>query len=312
MHLQAHGADAEEVGLMSARSFLFAPGDSPKKMEKAYNSGADAVILDLEDSVAPSAKTDARELVAAFLREHAQGEGPELWVRINPLTGGQAEADLDSVAGAAPHGIILPKPDSAADVISLSQALDARERSADLPAGGIAILPIATETPASVFQLHTYAGSSGRLAGLTWGAEDLSSAIGAVSARDGNGELTSPYQIARALCLAGAAAAEVAPIETVYPDFRDLEGLERYVSNGRRDGFVGMMAIHPAQVEVINRGFTPSADEVDFARRVVELFAANPGAATLGLDGRMLDRPHLVQAERLLARLNGRADTVQR
>lgn len=297
---------------MSARSFLFAPGDSPKKMEKAYNSGADAVILDLEDSVAPSAKAEARELVAAFLRAHAHSEGVELWVRMNPLAGDQAEADLDGVVAAAPHGIVLPKPDSAADVVSLAQALDTREQEAGLPAGGIAILPIATETPASVFQLHTYAGSSPRLAGLTWGAEDLSSAIGAVSARDENGALTPPYQIARALCLAGAAAAEVGPIETVYPDFRDLEGLERYVSNGRRDGFVGMMAIHPAQVEVINRGFTPSDAEVDFARRVVELFAENPGAATLGLDGRMLDRPHLVQAERLLARLDGRTDKAER
>ncbi len=301
--MQAHGADAEEGGGMIARSYLFAPADSPAKMEKAYNSGADAIILDIEDSVAEANKADARKATADFIAGKSSGEGPQLWVRINPLSGVHAMQDLDGVVAARPFGVVLPKPDSAEDVRTLSAELERREVDAGLEAGGISILPIATETPMSVFQLHTYVGVGERLSGLTWGAEDLSSAIGAVSARDDAGELTAPYQVARALCLAGAAAAGVPAVETVYPAFRDLDGLKAYAGRGRRDGFVGMMAIHPAQVDAINEGFTPSAEEIDFARRVVELFAANPDAATLGLDGKMLDRPHLVQAERLLARV---------
>lgn len=303
MYVQADGADAEAVDLMLARSYLFAPGDTPAKMEKAYASDADAVILDLEDSVAEAGKADARKAVAEFLAAKADGTGPQLWVRINPLSGEHALADLDGVVAGGPFGIVLPKPDSSEAVKVLDAELLKREGGSGMEKGRISILPIATETPASVFQLHTYVGCSSRLAGLTWGAEDLSSAIGAVSARDQEGLLTAPYQIARALCLAGAAAAEVGAIETVYPAFRDLDGLKRYVADGRRDGFVGMMAIHPAQVQVINDGFTPTSDEIDFAKRVVELFEAHPGAATLGLDGRMLDRPHLVQAQRLLARV---------
>lgn len=288
---------------MTARSYLFAPADSPKKMEKAFSSGADAVILDLEDSVAEAAKADARLTVAEFIAAKAQAGGVELWVRINPLATEHARADVAAVVAAGPAGIVLPKPDSANDARMLAAMLRDEEKRAGLTDGAIRILPIATETPKSVFNLHTYAEDVERLAGLTWGAEDLSSAIGAVSARDDEGDLTAPYQVARALCLAGAAAAEVPAIETVYPDFRNLDGLSGYVARGRRDGFVGMMAIHPAQVEVINAGFTPTAEEIEFARKVVELFAANPDAATLGLDGKMLDRPHLVQAQRLLDRV---------
>ncbi len=289
---------------MIPRSYLFAPADSPAKMEKAYGSGADAIILDIEDSVSEANKAGAREAVAEFLQAKAGSDGPQLWVRINPLSGPHALLDLDGVVASRPFGIVLPKPDSVADMQELSEQLDRREADAGIENGAIAILPIATETPMSVFQLHTYADAGPRLMGLTWGAEDLSSAIGAISARDEAGELTAPYQLTRALCLAGAAAAGTAAVETVYPAFRDLDGLKAYVARGRRDGFVGMMAIHPAQVAVINEGFTPSEAEVEFARRVVQLFEANPDAATLGLDGKMLDRPHLVQAKRLLERVN--------
>lgn len=289
---------------MIPRSYLFAPADSPAKMEKAYRSGADAIILDIEDSVSEANKAGAREAVADFLQAKAGSDGPQLWVRINPLSGPHALLDLDGVVASRPFGIVLPKPDSVADMQELSEQLDRREDEAGIEKGAIAILPIATETPMSVFQLHTYVDAGPRLMGLTWGAEDLSSAIGAISARDEGGGLTAPYQLARALCLTGAAAAGTAAVETVYPAFRDLDGLKAYVARGRRDGFVGMMAIHPAQVAVINEGFTPSEAEVEFARRVVELFEANPDAATLGLDGKMLDRPHLVQAKRLLERVN--------
>lgn len=288
---------------MIPRSYLFAPADSAAKMEKACRSGADAVILDLEDSVSEANKPAARGAVAEFLAAKADWGGVQLWVRINPLSGPHAAADLDEIVCRGPFGIVLPKPDSADDVAWLDAELDRREGAVDPDQTRIAILPIATETPKSVFNLHTYADVSSRLFGMTWGAEDLSSAIGAVSARDEQGGLTEPYQIARALCLAGAAAAGVPAVETVFPAFRDIEGLRAYVARGRRDGFTGMMAIHPAQVEVINEGFTPSPEEVAFAEQVVKLFRANPGAATLALAGKMLDRPHLVQAERLLSRV---------
>ncbi len=294
---------------MIPRSWLFAPADSPAKMGKAFASGADAIILDIEDSVAEARKAEARLAVAEFLREKAGVAGPELWVRINPMSGPHAHADLAAVIDAKPAGVILPKPDSSADGVRLAVDLDRLESRAGLERGGIRILPIATETPMALFQLHTWGapvsdGSSlaRRLAGLSWGAEDLSSAVGAVTARDEAGELTDLYRIARSLCIAGAAAAGVPAIETVYPDFRDLAGLERYVARGRRDGFIGMMAIHPTQVAVINAGFTPGQAEIEFAQRVVDLFSANPDAATLAMDGKMLDRPHLVQAQRVLAR----------
>lgn len=282
---------------MAARSWLFVPGDAPAKMEKALGSGADALILDLEDSVALERKPEARAQVRSFL-ETRTGAGPELWVRINPLATELAEADLQAVVGGRPTGIVLPKPDSAHAVIELDRLLTREEPDA----GAVRILPIATETPLSVFNLHSYAGASPRLAGITWGAEDLSSAVGAETARDEGGGFTPLYALARSLCVAGAAAADVPAIETVYPDFKDLEGLAAYARRGRRDGFVGMMAIHPTQVAPINAAFTPSPAELDFARRVVELFEANPGAGTLALDGKMLDAPHLKQARRLLGR----------
>ncbi|HEY3696809.1 CoA ester lyase [Phenylobacterium sp.] len=287
------------------RSLLFAPGDSPSKMEKAAGSGADAVILDLEDSVAETNRPEARRLTAAFLQRRPRPRSPALWVRINPLNTPAALDDLVAVVAAAPDGVLLPKPDSAADVARLDHYLGALEAAAGLSGRPIAILPIATETPKSVFALGSYAGSSSRLAGLTWGAEDLPAAVGAATSRWADGGYTDLCRFARTVCLAGAAAAEVAPIETVYPAFRDLEGLRAYAVRGRQEGFTGMMAIHPAQVAVINEVFTPSGAELAHAQAVVDLFAANPGAGTLALDGKMLDAPHLKLARRLLAQAEG-------
>ncbi len=285
---------------MIARSWLFAPGDSPAKMAKASACGADAVILDLEDSVGAAAKPQAREDVAAFLRA-AGPAGPQLWVRVNPLATGLTIDDLRAVTLAGLAGIVLPKAEGVGHVLEVAAELGRLEAERGLQAGAIAILPLVTETPRALFALGDYADAGPRLAGLTWGAEDLSAAVGALSPRDEAGLLTSPYLLARNLCLFAAAAAGVTAIETVYPAYRDLEGLAAYAARGRRDGFTGMMAIHPAQVAVINAAFMPSAAEVERAARIVELFERNPGAGTLGLDGEMLDRPHLVQARHILA-----------
>jgi citrate lyase subunit beta/citryl-CoA lyase len=287
------------------RSLLFAPGDAPAKMEKAAASGADAVILDLEDSVAAANRPEARRLVAAFLGRRPRPRWPQMWVRINPLSTPDALEDLAAVVPAAPDGILLPKPDGAADVQRLDAYLSALEAAAGLQGAPIAILPIATETPKSVFALGSYAGSSPRLAGLTWGAEDLPAAIGAATSRWEDGSYTDLCRFARTVCLAGAAAADVPAIETVFPAFRDLDGLRAYAVRGRQEGFSGMMAIHPAQVPVINAVFTPSAEELAHARAVVALFEANPGAGTLALDGKMLDAPHLKLARRLLREAGG-------
>jgi citrate lyase subunit beta/citryl-CoA lyase len=276
---------------MKLRSLLFVPGDRPDRMAKALAAGADALILDLEDSVAPAAKPEARRAVAAFL---AANETSRLWVRVNPLDGGEAEKDLAAILPAHPHGIVLPKAEGGASVNELARRLAERGNATTR------ILAIATETPAAIFQLGSYGGAK-RLAGLTWGAEDLPTAIGAATSREEDGRYTPPYELARSLCLFGAAAAGVAPIETVYPAFRDLDGLAAYAARARRDGFRGMMAIHPAQVPVINAAFTPTSAELDHARAVVAAFDASPEAGALSLDGKMIDRPHLVQAKRLLS-----------
>lgn len=275
---------------MRLRSLLFVPGDRPDRMEKALKSGADVLILDLEDSVATTAKPEARRTVAAFL---AANEAARLWVRINPLDG-EADKDLQALLPAHPDGIVLPKSEGGSSVAELARRLAERGNAT------ARILAIATETPAAIFGLGTYGGHK-RLAGLTWGAEDLPAAVGAATSREEDGRFTAPYEIARALCLFGAAAAGVAPIETVYPAFRDLDGLAAFAGRARRDGFTGMMAIHPDQVAVINRAFTPSEAELSHARAVVAAFAAHPEAGALSLDGRMIDRPHLIQAQRLLA-----------
>ena len=280
---------------MRLRSLLFVPGDRPDRMEKALGAGADALILDLEDAVAPAAKPEARKAVAQFL---AANNAARLWVRVNPLDSPEFDKDLQAVLPSHPDGLVLPKAEGGASVAELSHRLAQRGNAT------AQILAIATETPAALFQLGTFGGLK-RLAGLTWGAEDLPAAIGAATSREEDGSFTAPYEIARALCLFGAAAAGVAPIETVYPAFRDLDGLAAYAGRARRDGFTGMLAIHPGQVPVINAAFTPTEAEVEQARRIVEAFAASPNAGALSLEGRMIDRPHLVQAQRILAAAEG-------
>ena len=283
---------------MRLRSLLFVPGDRPERFAKAVASGADAVILDLEDSVAPAAKAAARTAVAAYLRER-HGEAA-VCVRINPLDTGLCADDLAALAGLSPAAVVMPKAEGAESV----RALDRR-----LAALGIAapILPIATETPAAIFQLGSYAGAGVRLAGLTWGAEDLPAAIGAAAAREADGRYTAPYELVRSLTLFAAHAAAVPAIETVYPALRDLAGLADYARRGARDGFTGMMAIHPTQVAIINAAFTPDADQIAQARRIVAAFAAAPDAGALQVDGRMVDAPHLKQARLLLDRAGARA-----
>ena len=277
------------------RSYLFVPADSERKMKKASDVGADALILDLEDSVAPDSRPAARDLSRDYLVDRER-----VWVRINPIASEDATADLEAIMPSAPAGIVLPKSRGADDVIRLAAMLDSLERTHGIEAGRTCILPICTETPDALFTLGSYAGCSPRLAAMSWGAEDLSAAVGASAKRNDSGDWLPPYELARSLCLFGAAAAEVAAIDTVYTDFRDEKGLADYAANARRDGFSGMLAIHPEQVDVINRAFVPTTAELERATRIVALFAENPGAGTLGMDGEMIDRPHLVQAERIL------------
>ena len=277
------------------RSYLFVPADSERKMAKAIDTGADAVILDLEDSVSAGARPAARDAAREFLAGKQN-----LWVRINPIDTEDAIADLEAVMPSAPAGIVLPKPRSAADAVLLAARLDALEAAHDLLAGQTGIISICTEQPEALFSLHGYVAATPRLTGLSWGAEDLSAAVGATSNRARDGSWLPPYELARSLCLFAAAAAEVAAIDTVYTDFRDDEGLARYAGKARRDGFSGMLAIHPGQVEIINQAFAPTEAELEWATRVVVAFEENPGAGTIGLDGRMIDRPHLVQAERIV------------
>ena len=284
---------------MTLRSLLFTPGDSLKKIEKGAAGPADALILDLEDSVAEANRPDARRLVHDFLAAHRERTRQQLWVRINPLDTPDARLDLAAVIAGRPDGIVLPKVHSSTDVTTLSHYLDALEPAFDVPVGSVRILPVATETAQAIFALGTYAGASPRLLALTWGAEDLAAAIGASANRDASGRLEFTYQMARSLCLVGAAAADVAAIETIFPDFRNHVGLQAYANVARRDGFRGMMAIHPGQVEIINNAFTPSDDEIAWATRVVAAFAGST-TGTVGLDGQMLDMPHLKQARRLL------------
>ena len=282
------------------RSMLFIPADSERKLSKGEATGADALILDLEDSVAPSRTHIAREMALAYLRSRSSRGRQQLWVRINPLSTPAALLDLVVVAG-APDGIVLPKVRSAADVIELSHYLDALEVREGVAQGSIRIMPVATETPQSLFTLGSYEGCSARLAGLTWGAEDIAAALGASTNRRPDGEYDSVYQLACALCLSGAAAAGVQPIDTIWSDFGDEAGLIRDSRTARQRGFTGKLAIHPGQVATINAAFTPSDEELAWSRKVVDLFASNPGLGTVGLEGKMLDMPHLKQAQRILA-----------
>ena len=277
------------------RSYLFVPADSERKLNRASQAGADALILDLEDSVAVDAKPAAR----ALARDYLEGRD-DAWVRINPLDTDHFPADLEAVLPAAPAGIVLPKARSAADAAALAAQLDVLEKANGIADGATQIIVLCTERPEALFALDSYRETTPRLAGLSWGAEDLSAAVGASVKRDEAGDWLPPYAMARSLCLFAAAAAEVAAIDTVFTDFRDAGGLARFASNARRDGFTGMLAIHPAQVDVINRAFVPTAAEVERAERIIALFEANPGAGTLGMDGEMIDRPHLVQAQRIL------------
>jgi len=288
---------------MASRAWLFVPGDSERKLAKAEGVGSDVLILDLEDAVAAERRPAARQMVREYLASRAADSGKrssQLWVRINPLSTADALPDLAGVMPGAPDGIVVPKTDSGAQVATLSHYLDALEAREGIRAGRTRIVPVATETAAAVFNLGSYAGVSARLAGLTWGAEDLPAALGASTNRGPDGELAFVYQLARALCLAGAVAARVQPVDTVYPDFRDSTGLEKNCARARVDGFTGKIAIHPDQVPVIQKAFSPTEAEIAHARRVIAAFKEKPGAGTVGLDGQMLDMPHLKQAERVL------------
>ncbi len=284
------------------RSLLFVPADGGKKLDKAMASGADAIIVDLEDSIAPERKSEARTLAAAFLKD-AVGltTRPRILVRVNGLQTGLADADLDAVVPAGPDAILLPKAEGGAAVTHADAKIAAREAIAGLTDGHIKIFALATETAQALFLAGTYRGASTRLVGLTWGAEDLSAELGAEANRDAEGRFLDPYRLARVLCLAGAAAAEVQAIDTVYVDFRNEAGLRRECEEARRDGFTAKIAIHPAQVAVINDVFTPKPEAIARAKAIIAAFAAAPGAGTVGIGGVMYDRPHLARAKQMLA-----------
>jgi citrate lyase subunit beta/citryl-CoA lyase len=291
------------------RSWLFVPGDSHRKQAKALASEADVVILDLEDSVAASEQAHARERVAHVLRDHRRGEGPQLWVRVNSPSSGQLHVDLGEIAaaGALPDGVLLPKVCAADEIIDVSRYLATLETGFGRATGSTPLVVIATETPAGVLALPQYPVALAdspealvRLSALTWGAEDLSAVLGA-SPRDAAGNLTFTFQLARSTCLLAAAALGVPALDTVFTNFRDGAALGQELEHARRDGFSGKLAIHPDQIAAINAAFTPSAAEREHARRVVAAFAAAPGSGVASLDGQMIDRPHLLQAERILA-----------
>lgn len=287
------------------RSLLFVPGDSPKKLAKGLESGADALIVDLEDSVAADRKAEARAIALAFLKDTgAAAHRPRLLVRVNGLDTGLIDADLDAVMPGRPDAILLPKAEGGASVIHLDAKLAVREATCGLPDGATRIAAIATETAAALFAASTYAGASARLSALTWGAEDLSADLGAETNRDEDGRFTGPFRLARSLCIAAAAAAKVQALDTVFVDFRNTEGLRREAAEARRDGFTGKLAIHPGQVAVINDVFTPSPAEIARAQAVIAAFAAAPSVGVVGIDGVMYDRPHLERAKRMLARAN--------
>ena len=271
---------------MQPRSWLFVPADSERKVAKALDSEADAIIFDLEDSVAPAQKAGARDILRALPRRSG---GPQWWVRINPIGSEFHKDDLHLIGVADIHGIVLPKAESGADVTRLAHRT-----------GNIPIHAIVTETAASLFGLLSYRDPKSPLAAMSWGAEDLSAALGASSKYDASGDLSFTYKLARTLCLAGAVAAGVQPVDGVFADFKDEEGLQAESEAARREGFTGKLAIHPAQVPVINAAFTPSADDVSHAEEIVAAFESHPDAGVLSVGGKMVDRPHLLQARRVL------------
>tara|TARA_A100001391_G_scaffold50188_1_gene30468 strand:+ start:341 stop:1234 length:894 start_codon:yes stop_codon:yes gene_type:complete len=286
------------------RSWLFAPGDSNKKMAKAAEGEADIVIFDLEDAVVESGKADARAAIADFLGSKSGQERARLWVRVNPLDGEWTADDLAAIMPARPGGIMLPKSRGRHDVEELDRRMTALEKENGIEPGSTPVIALVTETAAAMFTTGDYGGAP-RLAAMTWGAEDLADSLGAQSNRDFDGDFAFTYKLARSLCLLGAVAADVMPIETIDTNFRDLEGLRKRAIEVRRQGYRGMLAIHPAQVPVINEAFSPSEEEIAEAREIIALFEANPGAGTIGWKGGMLDRPHLSRARQLLAQVEG-------
>lgn len=286
----------------AARSWLFAPGDSVKKMRGACDGAADIVLLDLEDSVMPERKAEARTLVSNVLA--AQSDKRRIWVRVNPLSSGETHADLEAVMPEGPSGIFLPKAEGREDITALDVMLTELEQRNNIEPGTTRIAALVTETAAAMFRCGDYAGrypGSARLVGLSWGAEDLSAVLGARVQFQPNGQYMPVFELARSLCLLGAVAADVLPIETIQADFRDLDGLRERAMMVRSQGYRGMLAIHPAQIPVINEVFTPSEAELAEARAIIAAFESNPGAGTVGINGAMLDRPHLARAEALLA-----------
>jgi citrate lyase subunit beta/citryl-CoA lyase len=285
---------------MRLRSLLFVPGDSERKFARAKDCGADALILDLEDSVAPPQKTAARALVARLI----DGEPKRAWAFIVRVNGLDTDLTLDDLAAVVKPGLdalLIPKVNGPADLERFGHYLDALEARAGMPQGSVRLASVATETAKAMFALGSYAPAHPRLIALTWGGEDLSAALGATDNKEPDGSWTFPYEFARAQCLFAASAAEVAPIDTLYADFRDSEGLERDCRRSRRDGFVGRLAIHPDQVAAINRAYAPSEVEIAHARKIIAAFEANPGAGALGVDGKMVDLPHLKAARKILA-----------
>jgi len=289
------------------RSLLFVPGDSERKLEKGFASEADVLLIDLEDSVAPQNKAAARALAADMIRARREGAKAAIYVRVNDFSSGLIDQDLQAVIAARPDGIMLPKAGGLTDIERLSAKLRVQEAVNGLSDGATRILPIVSETAAGVFGAATYGRGNQRLSGVTWGAEDLSAAIGARATRDDTGRYTDLFRLARSLTLLAASAAETAAIDTVFVNFRDSAGLRAECLEAERDGFTGKMAIHPDQVAIINEAFTPSPEAVAEARAVVDAFTAAGNPGVVGIGGKMYDRPHLRRAERLLARAHSAA-----
>jgi len=282
---------------MILRSMLFVPGDSEKKLAKGRSSPADALILDLEDAVAAENRPRARAMIREFLSEtHRQA----IWVRVNPHGSPDYADDIEAIVPVGPAGLVIPKPDGPRTLEAIDADLSTLESSAGRPDRGIALLPVATETPAAVLSLQDYRNPPPRLAAMSWGAEDLSAALGAATNRDETGEFLFVHKVVRSLVLIAAKAAGCEALETLHADFRDMKGLERVARLAQREGFTGMLAIHPDQVEPINAAFTPSAADVEHARRVVAAFAT-AGTGVASLDGKMLDQPHFKQAKHVIA-----------
>jgi citrate lyase subunit beta/citryl-CoA lyase len=284
------------------RSMLFVPGDSERKIEKSRQCNADAFVFDLEDSVAETRKPIARRMIVEYLKSGAAKPNTAQWVRVNPLTSPECLHDLAAIVAARPAGILLPKAEGPADVQRVSYYLDALEAREGAPPGSIGVIPVATEIAQAPFTLGAYANAGlARLFGITWGAEDLSADLGAATNMDDDGQLALTYRTVRSLMLLAAKACRVEALETVYPDFRDTAGLRKSCTAARREGFTGRFAIHPDQVDVINAAFSPSAEDIAFAERVIAAFDAAPGVGTVGVDGKMLDKPHLTQAQKVIA-----------